>query len=119
MVELYWSESERESDITQNGYIVFVVVYLYWKAAEIKETVRFRFHIQEASSVNTLGSLDFGQFFQKLHENGKKLYRGVGPLASAHGLFQIVTRLFYQCIGRSKGGAPGTRPPGPNSFIFK
>ena len=40
-VQLYWSES----DIAQNGHTVLVVVYLYWVAAEIKETFHFRSHI--------------------------------------------------------------------------
>ena len=42
MVELYWNERESESDIAHNGCIVFLVVCLYWIAAEIKESFCFR-----------------------------------------------------------------------------
>ena len=42
-VRLHWSESERERDITWNGYIDFLVVCLYLGVAKIKEIFAFAF----------------------------------------------------------------------------
>ena len=54
----------------------------------------------------------FGKILPTLHENERNWGGGV------HVPSALDTPMAWACIGGSNGGAPGTPPWGPNSFIF-
>ena len=72
-VELYWSESENESDVTWNGLLLFYAAYLHWSESDVAAkwvathsgvtslaTFRFCFRSNVIASLNPRLSFDPG-----------------------------------------------------------